>query len=62
MIEDLEFEARPARIGAVARLHIVGDVASDVATFGLVLGVAALVVGVCAVVELVDWVHEEKKR
>lgn len=57
-----DIDAMPPRLGARARLAAIGDMASDVAVFAAVVGIGALIVGLCAVGELLGWVKEERRK
>lgn len=56
-----DVDATPPRLNPVSRAGVAFDFASDVAVFGMVLALAGLVAGLCAVVEVVEFLGEQRK-
>ncbi len=61
MSEANDVKIAPPRIGARARAAVVVDLGTDVAVFGAVLGIGALIVVLCSVAEVVSWAREERR-
>lgn len=53
-----DFEPTPPRLTLAARADVVRDMASDVAVFGMVFAVGALIVVAGAVLEAVEWFRD----